>query len=107
MADLSRIFALGASTQAQSLTWRDFHGEFSATTFMAQVTAAAMLKGIFWKILLYLCLEPTADWDGKIDVKRLRNVLSTARSQVTSIQGTVKDMIQEQAVKCKQAGKIE
>lgn len=56
---------------------------------------------------MYLCLEPTADWDGKIDVKRLRNVLSTARSQVTSIQGTVKDMIQEQAVKCKQAGKIE
>ena len=56
---------------------------------------------------MYLCLEPTTDWDGKIDVKRLRNVLSTARSQVTSIQGTVKDMIQEQAVKCKQAGRIE
>lgn len=47
MADLSRIFALGASTQAQSLTWRDFEGEFSETTFMDQVTAAAMLKGIF------------------------------------------------------------
>ena len=46
MADLIRIFALVASTQAQSLTWRDFEGEISETTFMDQVTAAAMLKGI-------------------------------------------------------------
>jgi hypothetical protein len=46
MADVSRIFALGAQKQAQDVTWRDFSGEFSETTFMDQVTQPAMLKGI-------------------------------------------------------------
>lgn len=104
MADPSRIFALGATTQAQGLTWRDFEGDFSETTFMDQVTAPAMLKGRIFKILPYSIIEITPDWDGRIDVKRLRNVLDTARSQVISVQGTVKGMIQEQATKCKQAG---
>lgn len=104
MADPSRIFALGATTQSQGLTWRDFEGDFSETTFMDQVTAPAMLKGRIYKIHTYSIIEITPDWDGKIDVKRLRNVLDTARSQVISVQGTVKDMIQEQATKCKQAG---
>ena len=104
MADLSRIFALGATTQSQELTWRDFEGEFSETTFMDQITKPAMLKGILSKISSYFFLEPTADWDGKVDVKRLRQVLDTARSQVISVQGTVKDMIRDHGSKCKQAG---
>lgn len=46
MADLSRILALGAANQSQDLSWRDFEGEFSETTFMDQITRPAMLKGI-------------------------------------------------------------
>ena len=46
MADVSRIFALGAQKQAQEMTWRDFEGGFSETTFMDQVTMPAMLKGM-------------------------------------------------------------
>lgn len=46
MADVSRIFALGAQKQAQEMTWRDFEGDFSETTFMDQVTMPAMLKGM-------------------------------------------------------------
>lgn len=45
MADVSRIFALGAQTQAQSLTWRDFEDNFSETTFMDKIMMSAMLKG--------------------------------------------------------------
>lgn len=54
MADVSRILALGAQCQAQTLSWRDFEGEFSETTFMDNVTAAAMLKGTNLKICCYV-----------------------------------------------------
>ena len=54
MADVSRIFALGAQRQAQTLSWRDFEGEFSETTFMDNVTAAAMLKGTSLMICCYV-----------------------------------------------------
>lgn len=91
MADVSRIFALGAQRQAQTLSWRDFEGEFSETTFMDNVTAAAMLK------------EPSADWNGTLDVKRIRGVLDTAKKQVIQVQSTVEEMIAEQAGKCKEA----
>ena len=52
MADLSRILALGASTQSQGLSWTDFGENFSETTFMDQVTMPAMLKGKLSKILV-------------------------------------------------------
>ncbi|OAO15282.1 hypothetical protein AV274_3061 [Blastocystis sp. ATCC 50177/Nand II] len=93
MADISRIFALGAQKQAQELSWRDFEGDFSETTFMDQVTLPAMLK------------EPSAEWDGRIDIKRLRNILDTAKSQIVGVQKTVDTMIEEQAEKCKVAEK--
>lgn len=104
MADVSRIFALGAQRQAQTLSWRDFEGEFSETTFMDNVTAAAMLKGTNLKICPHLCLEPSADWNGTLDVKRIRGVLDTAKKQVIQVQSTVEEMIAEQAGKCKEAG---
>ena len=50
MDPVSRIFALGAQRQAQDLSWNDFEGDFSETTFIDKVTSAAMLKGTFSKI---------------------------------------------------------
>ena len=104
MADVSRIFALAAQRQAQTLSWRDFEGEFSETTFMDNVTAAAMLKGTNLMICCYVWLEPSADWNGTLDVKRIRGVLDTAKKQVIQVQSTVEEMIAEQARKCKEAG---
>ena len=94
MADVNRIFALGAQNQAQTLTWRDFEGDFSETTFMDQVTKSAMLK------------EPSADWDGNLDIKRIRNVLDTAKSQITRLRSEVNTMIKDQGEICKQAEQI-
>ena len=50
MDSLSRIFAQGAQRQAQELSWNDFEGDFSETTFIDRITSAAMLKGTFSKI---------------------------------------------------------
>lgn len=104
MADVSRIFALGAQKQAQELSWRDFEGDFSETTFMDQVTLPAMLKGGFFNALRANRIEPSAEWDGRIDIKRLRNILDAAKSQIVGVQKTVDTMIEEQAEKCKVAG---
>lgn len=49
-------------------------------------------------------IEPSAEWDGKIDIKRLRTILDTAKSQIVGVQKTVDTMIEEQAEKCKLAG---
>ena len=106
MADVSRIFALGAQKQAQELSWRDFEGDFSETTFMDQVTMPAMLKGGFVCFILANGIEPSAEWDGKIDIKRLRTILDTAKSQIVGVQKTVDTMIEEQAEKCKVAGTV-
>ena len=50
MDPVSRIFAQGVLRQAQNLSWNDFEGDFSETTFIDKVTAAAMLKGTISKI---------------------------------------------------------
>lgn len=106
MADVSRIFALGAQNQAQSLTWRDFEDNFSETTFMDKIMMPAMLKG--WIILFCVdhVIEPSSDWDGTLDIARIRNVLNTAKSQVADVQVTLQTMITNQTEKCKQAGQF-
>ena len=104
MADVNRIFALGAQNQAQTLTWRDFEGDFSETTFMDQVTKSAMLKGRITVFPFDLLIEPSADWDGNLDIKRIRNVLDTAKSQITRLRSEVNTMIKDQGETCKQAG---
>ena len=105
MADISRILALGAQTQAQNLTYKDFEGEFSETSFLDRATAAAMLTGMIFEGFLDLCVDPSSDWDGKLDFKRIRGVLSTAKRQVAEVQETVDEMIVKQVGKCKEAGR--
>ena len=104
MSDVSRIFALGAQNQAQTLTWRDFEDNFSETTFMDKIMMPAMLKGRIIHWCADYVLEPSSDWDGSLDIARMRNVLNTAKSQVAEVQGTVQKMIIDQTEKCKQAG---
>ena len=104
MTDISRILALGAQAQAQNLTYKDFEGEFSETAFIDRVTAAAMLKGRNEDGFSDECVEPSADWDGNLDIKRIRGVLSSAKKQVAEVQATVDEMIVKQVDKCKEAG---
>lgn len=104
MADVSRIFALGAQKQAQTLSWVDFEKEFNETTFMDRIMMPAMLKGRIIHFYVNHGIEPSSDWDGSLDIARIRNVLNTAKSQVATVQTTVQKMITEQTEKCKEAG---
>ena len=106
MADVSRIFALGAQTQAQTLTWSDFEDNFSETTFMDKIMMPAMLKGRIILVCVDHVIEPSSDWDGTLDIARIRNVLNTAKSQVADVQVTLQTMITNQTEKCKQAGRL-
>lgn len=90
MAGVEKIFALGAKTQAIQLTYKDFEGNFSETTFMDQATRFAMLK------------EP-APGDPPLDISRIRECIINAKDQIVGVQHTLEMTISKQYEACDRA----